>query len=164
MEQLVESLPGTLWIVAVAAALGLLVLVLVLRLRRRASSSEEIFRPPGLPRAPRGLEPLDPAGKDEVSSAVRRSGAAQDRYFVAELPSGEPIAMGHTRRQPWVDVFVRRRRPGDPDGIHTGPYEVFTFSLSEERWSYGAAPPARREVEAVIREAFADFLTAERRL
>lgn len=167
MDQLLQAPSSTFWLLAGAALAGTLVLVAVVRRARRAGgerSSGDGPEPGGLPRAPRGLEPLAAAPGDELADAVRRSGAPQERYYVAQLPSGDAIALGHTPRHPWVDVFVRRRRSSDPEGIPTGPYEVFSYSLAEGRWSYGAAPPVRREVEAIIREAFLDRLAPDGRV
>lgn len=148
------------WLVA-GAILVVLILVLVFVLRSRPAEPES---PPGLPRSPEGWEPLGGDEEDdELLEAVRRSGEPRARYYRAELPSGQPVALGHTPRYPWVDVFVRRRRRDDPEGIHTGPYEIYSYHLRQQRWSYGAIPPSRKELEGLIREGFADYLAGLRK-
>lgn len=147
------------WLVA-AAALVVLTVLLVLLFR---SLPAEPSDPAGLPRSPEGWEPLRSEGNDELVRAVRRSGEPQARYYQGELPSGQTVALGHTPRHPWVDVFVRRRLRDDPEGIHTGPYEVYSYHLREERWSYGAVPPSRKELESLVQEGFAGYLADVRR-
>lgn len=147
------------WIAA-GAILVALILFLVVFLRSRPSAAES---PPGLPRSPEGWEPLGDAEVEELLEAVRRSGEPRTRYYRAELSSGQLVALGHTPRYPWVDVFVRRRRRDDPEGIHTGPYEIHSYHLREERWSYGAVPPGRKELEGLIREGFAEYLAGLRK-
>lgn len=155
MGQILQPVSGSAWILVALVALGLLVLLLAVR---ALVSVGEVSESAGLPEAPEGLERLSRHDDSELFDAIRSAGARQERYYVTELSTGEPIALGHTPRQPWVDVVVRRRRAGDPEGIHTGPYEVFSFSLSEERWSYGALPPVHREVEEIVRGAFRHYL------
>ncbi len=137
------------------------VLLVVYSLRRRRSGEEPA--PPGLPEAPEGWEPLETEGDSELARAVSRSGAPRARYFRAELPSGQPMALGHTPRYPWVDVFVRRRMSSDPEEAHTGPYEIYSYNLREERWSYGAVPPDAKEIARVVRDGFADYMARTRR-
>ena len=143
------------WLWATAA---LLLLGLVLLVSGRTKGAEPT-NPAGLPRAPEGWEPLRTDDEDELVQAVRRSGESRARYFRAELPSGQPVALGHSPRNPWVDVFVRRRQRADPPDIETGPYETYSYHLRDERWSYGAVPSAGKELERLIRQGFEEYLS-----
>jgi len=52
----------------------------------------------------------------------------------------------------WVSVFTRRRRKGEKGFSFTGKYEQYGYSLQENRWSYGDAPPGSKYLKNAIHQ------------
>lgn len=54
----------------------------------------------------------------------------------------------------WIDVFARKRKPGEKNGLYTGDYERFGFNKSEKRWSYADGPDGASEIKPILIRKF----------
>jgi hypothetical protein len=98
--------------------------------------------------------------QEEIVTALLQSGpigSAAWTYhsiYKAQLASGSDIFFGTQTNRPWVDVYTRKRKPGEKGGYFTGAYDRFGFNLITKEWAYGYAPPAARETRKLIDAAF----------
>ena len=91
----------------------------------------------------RALEPGIAEMIEADSHGIKTHAMISGRFVLAWIP-----------RQEWIDVYGRKRKPGDKDGVYTGDLERFGFSLKEWRWSYGDGPPGASLIKPEIKKLF----------
>ena len=72
-------------------------------------------------------------------------------YVRGKLSSGQPVLIGYSCDDSWLDVYARKRRKGDRDGVYTGNYDCFGFNIERNGWSFGDGPPGAREIRSMLK-------------
>jgi len=98
------------------------------------------------------------AGED-APELVRRS--TKPNRAVRAMASGQLVYFGCSAATPWVDVYARKRRAGEREGLYTGDYECFGFHMTKNRWSYGEGPPGAREIRTMMEQLPASWYGTE---
>lgn len=75
----------------------------------------------------------------------------KSQYFRVRLSTGSDIVIGYTPGEPWIDVFARKRKNGDPAGQASGDVERYGFHSEWSRWSFGAGPVGAHEIRSLLR-------------
>jgi len=71
-------------------------------------------------------------------------------HFRGSLRSGQLVYFGCSPGIEWVNAYARKRLTGDRDGLFTGPYMHFGFSIDRGNWSYGEGAPGAGEIRDFI--------------
>ena len=98
--------------------------------------------------------PMSFEARDELVTAIAGRSSRKSTHYRFELEDGELVAVGHTPKDPWLDVYVRREESYVARAPQRGPYEVYGFSLNERRWSYGVVPVRAGHLTALIERGF----------
>lgn len=91
---------------------------------------------------------------DELAWALAKAGRPPGEIHIFETVTGTRYLLHREKGADWVNVFTRTRRKGEKDGLYSGPYGEFGYSISGKRWSYGSGPPGAKEIKERLQNLF----------
>ena len=94
---------------------------------------------------------------DELTRRIIE-GRGKDHCYARLNILGSDIAFGFHPRNDFARIFTRRQMPEDPpEGPFTGPYDKFTFLISQEIWVYGEEPPGAETIVAELKKTLETY-------
>ncbi|WP_181497947.1 SWIM zinc finger family protein [Rhodovulum viride] len=70
--------------------------------------------------------------------------------FTVTTEKSQVFLLTAGRNPDWINVFGRTRRKGEQAHQASGPIREFGWCISQQRWSYGEAPPGARELRRLL--------------
>lgn len=91
---------------------------------------------------------------DALFKALLEFRPAKDNIYQGVLNSGESVLLCVSKGDDAIEVYTRKRRPGDVGGKYTGDYDRFSYSLRMNGWnSYNMkGPPGASEIKAMLKQ------------
>ncbi len=94
---------------------------------------------------------------DELTQRIIE-GRVKDLCYAKVSLLDSDIAFGFHPKNDFARVYTRRRAAEDPpQGPYTGPYDKFTFLISQEIWVYGEDPPGSEEIIDCLKRTVEKF-------
>lgn len=91
------------------------------------------------------------AGHDKWADAIiQHHKGVPIEAWILTLQSAPEILVTRDLGSDWLNIFAHRKRTGERIATATGPIDRHGWSLSEQRWSYGAGPPGAGEARKLL--------------
>jgi len=89
---------------------------------------------------------------DDLTQVVLDSITIGPKMTINYMSSGEIVAFCHGEQgTSWIDIYARKRRKGDKDGVYTGKYENYGFNSKDYRWRTGIVPAGAMEIRDMVK-------------
>lgn len=92
-------------------------------------------------------------GADKWIVAICKSGrGGPQAAWVVERESSPEVAISLSQSKEWINVYAHSLRKKERIANASGPIKEYGWSIPEQRWSYGDAPPGARELRKLLAE------------
>lgn len=66
-----------------------------------------------------------------------------------QMSNGNTVIITHGDGD-WVDVYTRKKKSGDKNGVYTGEYARYGFRHTDNSWARSESPVGARELKSVV--------------
>ncbi len=94
---------------------------------------------------------------DELTQRIVE-GRVKDLCYTKVSIMDTDVAFGFHPKNNFARIYTRRKSPDDPPkGPFTGPYDKFTYLVSQETWVYGEDPPGSDKIIVCLKATLANY-------